>query len=89
MATTAHLLLFVLCLFFQLCSGNVGLTESIEGEPCQFMVWLGSSVSTALVLHSFEVCDLFLASSLGLLVNPKPLQKPFASGVCFWTSFPN
>ena len=39
----------------QLTSGNVGLTENVEGEPRQFMVWVGTSMASALVLHTFEV----------------------------------
>ena len=39
----------------QLTCGNVGLTESVEGEPRQFMVWVGTSMTSALVLHTFEV----------------------------------
>ena len=39
----------------QLTSGNVGLTENVEGEPHQFMVWVGTSMTSALVLHTFEV----------------------------------
>ena len=45
----------------QLTSGNVGLTENVEGEPRQFMVWVGTSVTSALVLHTFEVRSFFLA----------------------------
>ena len=39
----------------QLTSGNVGVTENVEGEPRQFMVWVGTSMTSALVLHTFEV----------------------------------
>ena len=41
----------------QLTSGNVGLTENVEGEPRQFMVWVGTSMTNALVLHTFEVTN--------------------------------
>ena len=39
----------------QLTDGSVGLTENVEGESRRFMVWLGTSVTSALLLHTFEV----------------------------------
>ena len=42
-------------LTLQFTDGSVGLTENVEGESRQFMVWLGTSVNSALVLHTFEV----------------------------------
>ena len=48
----------------QLTSGNVGLTEHVEGEPRHFMVWVGSSIANALVLHTFEVSSLMNYNSL-------------------------
>lgn len=51
-------------LTLQLTDGSVGLTEDVEGESRQFMVWLGTSVTSALVLHTFEVrSNVFLLSS--------------------------
>lgn len=48
----------------QLTSGNVGLTEHVEGEPRHFMVWVGTSIANALVLHTFEVSSLMKFNSV-------------------------
>ncbi|KAJ7312823.1 Proto-oncoprotein DBL [Desmophyllum pertusum] len=45
---------FIFKNMLKLTSGNVGLTENVEGEPRQFMVWVGTSMTNALVLHTFE-----------------------------------
>ena len=56
------------CRFFssalQLTSGNVGLTEHVEGEPRHFMVWVGTSIANALVLHTFEVSSFMKFNSV-------------------------
>lgn len=49
------LIVTLIILYFQLSTANVGLTENVEGEPTHFMVWVGSSMANALVLHTFEV----------------------------------
>ena len=48
----------------QLTSGNVGLTEHVESEPRHFMVWVGTSIANALVLHTFEVSSLMKFNSV-------------------------